>query len=181
MGLPQNRSDEEGQGIYKRFLLAKKLRPAELSITPSSHRGLGVDAYIQATSPLRRYPDLVMLRQIIHFLRSGEPFYSIENLSPIVHRAEEELRELARIEENRKRYWFLKYLSQTRLKGTDTPLFQSVVLDQMPNRSALIELLEFPFRARVILPKTCSPGEIINLRLETIDLWRKSAKFALEQ
>jgi exoribonuclease-2 len=40
--------------------------------TPGPHAGLGLDQYVQATSPLRRYLDLVVHQQLRAFLR-GEP------------------------------------------------------------------------------------------------------------
>ena len=101
----------------RRFLIMRRLAPAELNTAPAPHSGLGVPAYIQATSPLRRYPDLVMQRQISHFLGHAEPLYSTETIASVGHRADVQLRELAHLEEGRKRYWFLKYLQQTRLAG----------------------------------------------------------------
>lgn len=172
-GPPKNEADE----AFHRYLLAKRLRPAELGTSPAHHPGLGVDAYIQTTSPLRRYLDLIMQRQISHFLAMGEPYYAMDVLAPIVQRAEEELRELARLEDDRKRYWFLKYLLQDRLEGPGAAAFQAVVLDTPPGRSSLTELLEFPFRTRATLPHAVSPGETVTLKLEGVDLWRRTAQF----
>ncbi len=169
------------EGALRRYLLMRRLTPADLDTIPGAHSGLGVAAYIQATSPLRRYPDLVMQRQIAHFLRTGEPRYTTETLSSVVQRAELQLREVGRIEEERKRYWFLKYLTQDRLEGSgrdgDSRLFESVVLEKQPGRSALLELVEFPFRARATLPPSFTPGDTVTVRLEGVDLWSRVASF----
>jgi len=172
-GPPENEADK----AFHRYLLAKRLRPAELGTTPAHHPGLGVDAYIQTTSPLRRYLDLIMQRQITHYLAEAEPYYTIDALAPIAQRAEEELRELARLEDDRKRYWFLKYLLQNRIEGPGSATFQAVVLDKLPGRSALTELLEFPFRTRATLPQNLLPGQAVNLKLEGVDLWGRTAQF----
>ena len=107
----------------QRYRLMRRFTPAVISVTPTRHVGLGVDTYIQATSPLRRYPDLVMQRQISHFLASGEPVYSADDISSVAKRAEVQMREMSRIEEARRRYWFLKYLMLTRLGRLTRPIY----------------------------------------------------------
>ena len=171
----------EAQGALKRYLVTRRLPPAELDTVPAPHRGLGVPSYIQVSSPLRRYPDLVMQRQISHFLSSGEPFYPAESITSVVQRAEVQLREIARLEEERKRYWFLKYLQESRLEGPssrrDSDQFDAVVLDHAAGRTALLELTDFPFRVRALLPPTNEPGDTVTLRLQAVDLWRRVPLF----
>ena len=158
---------------FDRFLITRSLAPAGVSVIPSPHAGLGVSAYIQATSPLRRYPDLVMQRQIGQYILTGNVPYEVANIGVIAQRGEEQLREINRIEEARKRYWFLKYLVQTRL-GTD---FIATVLENEPQRYALVKLDEYPFRARVELPKLLDPSSDVRLKLVGVDLWRRQAQF----
>ena len=169
------------QGAPQRYLLMKRLAPAELTINPAPHGGLGVPSYIQASSPLRRYPDLVMQRQISHFLGTGETLYQTDTVESVVQRAEVQLREVARLEEERKRYWFLKYLEKTRLHDTgpggDSDLFAATVLENDPRRRALLELIEFPFRLRAELSPACVPGDTVTLRLQGVDLWRRIGHF----
>ena len=171
----------EAQGALKRYLVTRRLPPAELDTVPAPHRGLGVPSYIQVSSPLRRYPDLVMQRQISHFLSSGEPFYPAESITSVVQRAEVQLREIARLEEERKRYWFLKYLQESRLEGPssrrDSDQFDAIVLDHAAGRTALLELTDFPFRVRALLPPTNEPGDTVTLRLQAVDLWRRVPLF----
>ena len=163
------------------YQLMRRLPSVELSTTPAAHAGLGVPAYIQATSPLRRYPDLAMQRQISHFLSAGEPLYSEEATASIAARAEVQLRELSKIEDERRRYWFLKYLQKTRLAAPDNgggeDTFQAVVLANQPRRTALLELCEYPFRVRAELVATQVPGDTVTLRLHGVDLWRRTGQF----
>ena len=147
-------------------------------MTPTPHVGLGVDAYIQATSPLRRYPDLVMQRQISHFLTVGEPVYSADDISLVAKRAEVQLRDLSRIEEARRRYWFLKYLMLTRLDAPDeADLFTAYALENEPRRLAALDLDDYPFRVRADLPNSIEPGTTVTLKLTGVDLWRRHAYF----
>ena len=162
----------------QRYRLMRRFTPAVIGVTATPHVGLGVDAYIQATSPLRRYPDLVMQRQISHFLASGEPVYSADDISSVAKRAEVQLREMSRIEETRRRYWFLKYLMLTRLGSPDeADHFTAYVLENEPRRLAALDLDEYPFRVRAELPNTIEPGTTVTLKLTGVDLWRRQAYF----
>ena len=168
-------------GPFKRFHLFRRLLPAALSLTPDSHGGLGVDEYIQATSPLRRYPDLVMQRQISRHLRTGEARYSADEVASVCHRADVQIRELSSIENDRRRYWFLKYLQQQiDAPGGEGPLFPAVVLDNRPGRPALMELSDYPFRFRSRLPLDVPDGETVAVRLKGVDLWRRVARLIHE-
>ena len=162
----------------QRYRLMRRFSPAVIGVTPTPHVGLGVDAYIQATSPLRRYPDLVMQRQISHFLAAGEPAYSEDDISSVAKRAEVQMRDLSRIEEARRRYWFLKYLMLTRLGAPDdADLFSAYVLENEPRRLAALDLDEYPFRVRAELSNTVEPGTTVTLKLTGADLWRRQAYF----
>ena len=181
VGRPLRNIEELVKSPLGRYLVTKRLTPAELDTVPAPHGALGVPTYIQVTSPLRRYPDLVMQRQISHFLSSRRPFYSAEDVASVVHRAEVQLRDLARLEDERKRYWFLKYLQQSRLDETGAEegqeLFSAVILENETRRPALLELVEFPFRFRATLPPTYVPGDTATLKLDGVDLWRRVGRF----
>src|SRR5215471_12201335 len=48
--------------------LRKTFKRSRLSLTPGLHSGLGLNAYTQASSPIRRYADLVTQRQFTAML-----------------------------------------------------------------------------------------------------------------
>jgi exoribonuclease-2 len=48
------------------------MKPSQKTLTPAAHIGLGMGTYVQATSPLRRYLDLVVHQQLRAFLRGEE-------------------------------------------------------------------------------------------------------------
>ncbi len=168
-------------GPFKRFHLFRRLPPAATSTTPGPHGGLGVEEYVQATSPLRRYPDLVMQRQISHHIRTGEAYYPDDEVASVCHRADVQLRELSSIENDRRRYWFLRYLQQQiDASGGEGPLLQAVVLENQPGRLALMELSDYPFRFRSRLPLDVPEGETVTVRLKGVDLWRRFAQLVHE-
>ncbi|MFN3630464.1 MAG: ribonuclease catalytic domain-containing protein, partial [Casimicrobiaceae bacterium] len=48
----------------------------KMSSKPAPHEGLGLDVYLWATSPLRRYSDLMNQRQILALVRGEKPVYA---------------------------------------------------------------------------------------------------------
>ena len=113
-------SDIEAQfppGPLRSYLMMRRLAPAVVSTKPAPHGGLGVEAYTQATSPLRRYPDLMVQRQISHHLRTGETLYDNGSVTSVAHRADTQIRQMSRIENQRRQYFFLKWLDARRRGG----------------------------------------------------------------
>ena len=169
-------------GPLRSYLMLRRLKPAVVTIKPGRHGGLGVEAYTQATSPLRRYPDLMVQRQISHHLRTGETLYDNDSVTSVAHRADTQIRQMSRIENQRRQYFFLKWLDARRVKieeGGDTYVLSGTVLENPPNRAATVDLADWPFRTRAALPNSASPGDEILLRLHGVDLWRRTAQFTL--
>ena len=169
-------------GPLRSYLMMRRLTPAVVTTKPGLHGGLGVEAYTQATSPLRRYPDLMVQRQISHHLRTGETLYDNESVTSVAHRADTQIRQMSRIENQRRQYFFLKWLDERRVKVEevgDTCVLSGTVLENPPNRAATVELADWPFRTRAALPNSASPGDEIQLRLHSVDLWRRTAQFTL--
>ncbi len=170
------------EGLLRWYLTVRKMGPATISTEPGAHAGLGVPAYIQASSPLRRYPDLVIQRQVSHFLKTGEKFYSDDEISSVAQRADMQIREISRMEFDREKYWFLKHLDAKRREleraGEDS-IHEAYVLDNQPNRAGVMDLVQFPFRVRAALGSEVKPGEVVKLRLHSVDLWRRVGQFVV--
>ena len=120
---PADFSDAENE-VLRRYRVLRRMRRASISLTPEPHGGLGVDAYCQATSPLRRYTDLAVQRQVGAYLLDQPLPYDNERIQRVVFESEERMRNLIRIERQRERYWLFRYL-QDRVGR----VFEAVVLD----------------------------------------------------
>ena len=181
-GLPPG-VDIGEDGPLRQYLMLRRFAPAQSGNTAAPHGGLGVQAYIQATSPLRRYPDMVMQRQISHYLSAGEPLYGVEDITSVAGRADVQLRAMGKLEDERRRYWLLKFFKLRMEQSPDdetAALFKAIVLENQPRRSALLELADYPFRMRARLPDAILPGASVTLRLHSVDLWEKRASFIHE-
>ena len=171
------------EGALRTYLITRRLTAATVSIKPGRHGGLGVEAYTQATSPLRRYPDLLVQRQISHHLRRAETLYDEEGVTSVAHRADMQVRQIARIENNRRIYYFLKWLDMLRLDTEaqgNNAVHEAVVLENPGRRAAQLETVKWPFRTRAALPASVSAGQLVLLQLHGVDLWRRTAQYTYE-
>ena len=170
-------------GSLRIYMMTRRLTAANVSIKPGRHGGLGVDAYTQVTSPLRRYPDLLVQRQISHHLRTDEPLYDEETVTSVAHRADTQVRRMSRIENDRRTYFFLKWLDMRRRDAEAMGgvfVRQATVLENPGRRTALLEMVEWPFRTRAALPASLESGEVVSLHFHGVDLWRRTAQFTYE-
>lgn len=81
---------------------------------PAVHSGLGLEKYVQATSPIRRYRDLVLQRQMKHHLRTGQPLYTREQLEEILTLTSTPVSQAEKMERNRKSFYTHKLLKAQR-------------------------------------------------------------------
>ncbi len=89
--------------------VVRALPPAGLELKPKRHAGLGLSAYTTATSPMRRYTDLLNQGQILRFLQTGRPALSHEELAgllPLVAARQDAVSQIQRL---RPRYWKLLF------------------------------------------------------------------------
>lgn len=102
------RENEEGSEGVSSFT-----RP-QSSLEMAPHRDLGIDGYAQITSPLRRYSDLLVQRQIVAFLQKGAPVYAPAELLARASTIEETARRIHRVEGKAEFYYKCVYLKQHR-------------------------------------------------------------------
>jgi exoribonuclease-2 len=110
-----------------------------LSLYPEYHAGIGLDFYAQLSSPIRRYADLVLQRQLIGALSDrAASIYTVDELLAVLAGAENAEASGRELERRAKRYWILRYLERHAL---DTPI-QAYVMRE--GQSA--ELADFAVR-----------------------------------
>ncbi len=97
--------------------VAKHLKPSFVAFVPEVHKSLGVSRYVQMTSPIRRYTDLLMQRQLISWLEEQKICYSESELEDMNTRVSLATREIKNAQRGRHRYWLIRYLLEKDIKG----------------------------------------------------------------
>jgi exoribonuclease-2 len=107
---PRERLYKNSAGtLFQNWMQRRLLSRFILSTKPDWHSGLGLDAYITATSPIRKYSDLINQRQIRASL-GLETAYSTDQIADIIKSLELPMSLVGRLQYTRHRYWLLKYL-----------------------------------------------------------------------
>ena len=101
--------DREGT-LYENWMQRRHLSRFVLSPKPGAHSGLGLDSYVTATSPIRKYVDLLTQRQIRAALGLETP-YSPTEIEEIITQLALPMSAVGQVQRQRQRYWLLKYLT----------------------------------------------------------------------
>src|SRR5262249_6454919 len=149
--------------------LRKTFKRSRLSLTPGIHSGLGLSAYTQTSSPIRRYADLITQRQFTSFLESRPLPYDREELLKILANAETNEQTIRSIEDQSTSYWILKYLAHEKLEQQ----LRAVVMD----RKGTIELEDFYLRGKLPDPGSELPGSIVSVKIDSIHPERNEVRF----
>ncbi len=155
--------DYEGT-LYQNWAQRKLLNRFVLSPMADYHTGLGLGAYVTATSPIRKYFDLVTQRQIRAVLGLDKP-YSKEEIDHLISTLGKRMSAVSRIQYNRNRYWLLKYLQQK--VGEQT---EAIVLSKKRN-AYLILLTEYmlecdlPFSNGIEL----KPEDLLSVKIQQVN------------
>ncbi len=133
-----------------------------MDTTPGAHSGLGVTRYAWASSPLRRYIDLINQRQIMSLIQGASPYYSKEHphLSSTLRNFDIAYEAYNDFQRNMERYWCLRYLLQE-----NTALVRGNVI-----RDNLVRFATLPLVTKVNdLPSLPADAEV-ELNIVRVDL-----------
>jgi exoribonuclease-2 len=142
----------------------RRLSRVVMDLSPSPHWGLGLPCYTFATSPIRRYLDLVIHRQLLAVVSGHPPVYRPEDLEQILATIEPAMRRAGQLKTRRLRYWLLKHLA-----SRVGQKLEALVLESLPYRHRLIlpDILLELFMATPANVKL-SPGDTVLVRLDRI-------------
>lgn len=154
--------------------VVKSMIPASLESQPGRHAGMGLSAYITATSPLRRYQDLINEAQIIHFLQEGQPLWDSKQSAALLQTVSLNLDAAGQVQRFRPRYWKLVYLLQESGPRGEKRLWPARVGEVNDNFVSLsLEKEQVLVRGkRKIFGEKVFPGQIWLLRLGKINALR---------
>jgi exoribonuclease-2 len=124
--------DGRGGSLFQNWMQRRFLSRLVLGLHPEPHAGLGLDAYVTLTSPLRKYLDLVTQRQM-RGLFGMERLYTEEELTFITQAVEQPISYISVLQKERTRYWVLKYL-----EGFTAKKEEALVLEKRRQKYVLL-------------------------------------------
>lgn len=89
----------------------RTLKPGQQGVTPGPHSGLGLSSYVRASSPLRRYADLLVHQQLRAYLAGG-PLLDAQAVLERVAEAEAAAGNVRWAERLARQHWTLVYFLQ---------------------------------------------------------------------
>lgn len=158
-------------GIYRSQASLAPGVKVRMSTKALPHAGIGVKSYAWATSPLRRYVDLVNQWQIIACARHGKtaalaaPFKPKDaELFSIISSFDAAYSAYNGYQAGMERFWTLKYLQQNQITELDATVFK-----EGPNGSFLVRADTLPLVLPVLGAQQLPRGARVRVKLGEID------------
>jgi exoribonuclease-2 len=161
---PKTLSDMYG---YRRFF-----KPSQTGTTPGGHYGLGLESYSRATSPLRRYMDLIVHQQLRLYI-SGKTCLDEEQIGNKLAGIDEQAGLLRRTERQSNMHWKLVYLLQN-------PDWQGdAVIVSIEERKTVILVPELALETKIRTRENFVIDDTIRVRVTGVELPEQEVFFSV--
>jgi len=158
--LPPGGDPEAGYDPVSVRARRRAMRRADISLEPAPHSGLGLEAYTQATSPIRRYQDLVVHRQIKASLLGETLPYDRDALARIAATTEEAERAARQAERGTAEYWILRHYASRAGQEVEATVVHA------DDRRREVELDDTLYAVRLAPRPDQAAGHRLRLRIE---------------
>lgn len=158
--------DHLPEGPVREFAKIVSMSRSGLSVEPGPHSGLGLATYVQATSPIRRYGDLAVHRQLKAAAAGETPPYTAEELATLAAELDPLNGQAAKMERSADRYWVTELLARQKGKLWKV-LFLGWFREDDKQAQVLIE--ELGYRTVMKLPKAKALGEVFTVKVAAAD------------
>ncbi|MGQ9491060.1 MAG: RNB domain-containing ribonuclease [Anaerolineae bacterium] len=161
------------QSLAEMYALRRIMKRSQYRSLAAPHSGLGLAAYVQVTSPLRRYLDLVAHQQLRASL-TGMPLLGTEDIIQRIGEVEPALAAARQAEQLSIRHWILVYLMRhPGWRG------RGVLVDRRGSSGVFI-IPELGLEAQMHLAEELPLDSEVTLVLRSVDLARQDARFRVE-
>ncbi|MDX2255295.1 MAG: ribonuclease R [Pseudanabaenaceae cyanobacterium bins.39] len=152
-------------GPVREFAICRCMTKGLLGLYASRHAGLGLDAYAQVTSPIRRYSDLLAHWQIKAFLANEPLPFTAEMLTEILQMIDPAIGDATQVERQSVRYWSLEYLRRNK-----EVVWEALMLDWLRENEklALILIEDLGLKLPMRINRQIQVGD--NLRIKTAEV-----------
>ncbi|MCB5251538.1 MAG: RNB domain-containing ribonuclease [Candidatus Cloacimonadaceae bacterium] len=142
-----------------------QLSSAYLDTRAGYHPGIGTEAYLHATSPIRRFVDLVNQMQVQEHISQGQACFSEDALQSMIPDIEQRIQLIRATVQKSERYWMLKYIEQDMLHQPLEGILRATVSGQYR-----VEVL--PWGKQILLSMDSTPPEYFTFAAYKVD-WEK--------
>lgn len=161
---------EEPADLAAMYARRRCFKPTRSSLQPELHAGLGLTRYARATSPLRRFSDLLVHQQIRAWL-AGRDCLSAQQVAERVGAADNSAIAIRRGERLSNQHWKLVFLRQNPgWRG------EGVVVGREDRKSVLL-IPELALETRIRLKEDPPLNQRIRLALAEVDVPELTASF----
>jgi exoribonuclease-2 len=154
---------QQPQGMAAMYAYRRQFKPSQFSTQEAPHSGLGLEVYSRATSPLRRYLDLVNQQQIRAYLQ-GDEVLTQDAVAERIVAAVSASRATRRAERVSNNHWKMVYLQQN-------PGWQgSGVVVAMTERRATVMIPELALETKIRLEREVELDTELQIGVREVDL-----------
>lgn len=159
--------------LSEMYAYRRLFKPSRVSLDPEPHFGLGLELYARATSPLRRYADLLVHQQLRAFVTGGDPapreqlaerLVALDGAGGIIRRAER----LSNL------HWKLVYLARSPGWRGDG------IVVALEERKAVLLLPSLGMETRVRRNDAMRLDQTVTLTLQQVDIPSQEASFRVD-
>lgn len=138
--------------------------------SPVRHAGLGLDAYTQVTSPIRRYGDLLAHWQLKAALRGDLPPFSLQMMTDVLSELGVTTQRVSRLERDAQSYWIAHYFKGAKAKDANAS-WDAMCLGWFKQEAGLARVLleDLGLECLVKVARPASPGTRFKVKCSSAD------------
>ena len=170
---PREELERLPAGPVRHAAIKRCLSRGLLGTTPAPHFSLGLECYVQATSPIRRYGDLVVQRQLMA-RQMGQQAMTEVDLAALLSELDGAIRQGLQIAREDQRHW-----QQVWFEQQDQHQWQGAFLRWLrpQDRLGLVHVAELAMDLAAECHGDFSPGDGLLVRLQQVDSLRDLLRF----
>ncbi|XVF55274.1 hypothetical protein PTKIN_Ptkin06aG0023700 [Pterospermum kingtungense] len=167
-GQPQSNIDVSAfshlpEGPVRSSAIVRIMRAAEIDFRkPIRHGVLGIPGYVQFTSPIRRYLDLLAHYQVKAFLRGESPPFSAGQLEGMASIVNMQVRVVRRLSSSSLRYWIIEFLRRQPRERK----YRALILKFIKDRIAALLLVEVGLQTSAWVSVGTQVGDEVEVQVE---------------
>ena len=156
--------------IAKAFEASRGFKRSKITVKPSIHSGLGLSAYTRATSPMRRYLDLLVQQQLVRFVSKLPTLddNAVKDRIKVINSSMPKVNKASRQS--------IEHFKCLYLKQNNTWEGEGVVVE-VNGEKALINIPSLAMMTQIKFKSKINIEDKVNLKVGSINLFERSVNF----